>query len=333
MLQMFTRTALAAVVAAGLGLAGTAPEAAAQTNWTAYTYTPALTIAPARGMARIAETMEKETNGALKISLHIGGGLPIGATDISNALSDNVVQLGDDGFFQGNLPVTGILRLPMLIVTPEEFDKAMAVMRPYFEKAYDKRGVIMLGHYYYPLQVAWSRKPLTSFKDLNSMKLRVTSPEQAEFMKRLGGSGVTIGSSDVPSALDRGVVDGVFTASSGGGKVWKDLLKYSYRLGPNFFDGVIAVNRDAFNKLPAPTQAKLKQVVAETAPWITKTLREEEDETTAQIAKGGLTVTPANMADVAPAAKLLAPYWDQWAKQKGSEASEALAKVRAALGR
>ena len=73
--------------------------------------------------------------------------------------------------------------------------------------------------------------------------------------------------------------------------------------------------------------------VAETAPWITKTLREEEDETTAQIAKGGLTVTPANMADVAPAAKLLAPYWDQWAKQKGGEASEALAKVRAALGR
>lgn len=331
MLKHFTGAVCAALlVVAGQGVLH---GAAAQTNWTAYTYTPAMTIAPARGMARIAETMEKETNGALKINLHIGGGLPIGATDISNALSDNVVQLGDDGFFQGNLPVTGILRLPMLIVTPEEFDKAKEIMRPYFEKAYDKRGVMLLGHYYYPLQVAWSRKPLASFKDLNGLKLRVTSPEQAEFMKRLGGSGVTIGSSDVPSALDRGVVDGVFTASSGGGKVWKDLLKYNYRLGPNFFDGVIAVNKDAFNKLPAATQAKLKQVVAETAPWITNTLRDEENETTAQLAKGGIIVTPAKAEDVAPAAKLLAPYWDQWAKQKGPEATEALAKVRAALGR
>ncbi len=133
MLKHFTGAVCAALlVVAGQGVLH---GAAAQTNWTAYTYTPAMTIAPARGMARIAEAMEKETNGALKINLHIGGGLPIGATDISNALSDNVVQLGDDGFFQGNLPVTGILRLPMLIVTPEEFDKAMAVMRPYFEKA------------------------------------------------------------------------------------------------------------------------------------------------------------------------------------------------------
>ena len=131
------------------------------TTWNAYTYTPAATLAPARGLARIAEGIDKASNGALKIRVHLGGSLPIGATDISNALSDNVVQLGDDGFFHGNLPITGILRLPMLITTPEEFDKAVAVMRPYFEQAYAAKGVVLLGQYYFPLQVAWSRKPIT----------------------------------------------------------------------------------------------------------------------------------------------------------------------------
>jgi hypothetical protein len=74
--------------------------------------------------------------------------------------SCNVVQRGDDGFFHGNLPVTGILRLPMLITTSEEFDKAAAIMRPYFKQAYAAKGVVLLAQYYYPLQVAWSRAPL-----------------------------------------------------------------------------------------------------------------------------------------------------------------------------
>ena len=206
-------------------------------------------------------------------------------------------------------------------------------MRPYYEAAYDKKGTILLGHYNYPLQVAWSRKPLNSFMDFKGQKFRVTSPEQGEFVKRMGGGAVTIGPSEVPSALDRGVVDGVFTASSGGGKIWRDLLKSSYRLGPNFFDGVIAVNKTAYDKLTPEVQAKLKKIVSETAPWITEELRREEDEATAQLAKGGITMAAAKPDDSEAAIKAMTPYWDEWAKAKGPTAVEALGKVRAALGR
>jgi TRAP-type transport system periplasmic protein len=326
-MKLLTSISLAAMAAA---LIATPLPAQAQTSWTVYTYTPAATLAPARGLNRIAEGVGAD---GLKLNIHLGGALPIGASDIANALSDNVIQLGDDGFFQGNLPVTGILRLPMLVANDAEFEKAKEVMRPYFERAYEKKGALMLGHYNYPLQVVWSRKPINSLADIKGQKLRVTSPEQAEFVKRLGGVGVTIGAAEVPSALDRGVVDGVFTASSGGGKIWRDLLKYNYRLGPNYFDGVIAVNKTAFEKLPAATQAKLRQSVTETAPWITTQLRGEEDEATQMLAKGGITVVAAKPDDISSAAKLMAPYWDEWAKAKGPEAVEALGKVRAALGR
>ena len=301
--------------------------------WTAYTYTPAATLAPARGLARIAEGIDQATNGALKIKVHLGGSLPIGASDISNALADNVVQLGDDGFFHGNLPITGILRLPMLITSPEEFDKAAAIMRPYFERAYAAKGVVLLGQYYYPLQVAWSRGPLASLADMKGRKFRVTSPEQGEFVRRLGGTPVTLGAAEVPSALDRGVVDGVFTASSGGGKIWKDLLKSSYRLGPNFFDASIAANQGAIEKLAPDVQVKLRALVAETAPWITAELRNDEGSVTQQLAGGGIIITEPTADDVQSARKLLTPYWDEWAKSRGTEAAGALGKVRAALGR
>jgi TRAP-type C4-dicarboxylate transport system substrate-binding protein len=321
----------------GLAAAAAVPlqaaRAQAATSWNAYTYTPAATLAPARGLARIADGVDKASGGALKIKVHLGGSLPIGASDISNALSDNVVQLGDDGFFHGNLPVTGILRLPMLISTPEEFDKAAAIMRPYFEQAYAAKGVVLLAQYYYPLQVAWSRAPLASLADMKGRKFRVTSPEQGEFVRRLGGTPVTLGASEVPSALDRGVVDGVFTASSGGGRIWKDLLKSSYRLGPNFFDASIAVNKGALETLAPDVQAKLRALVAETAPWITSELRNDEGTATQQLAAGGIAITEAKAEDVESARRLLVPYWDEWAKSRGGEAVAALAKVRAALGR
>jgi TRAP-type C4-dicarboxylate transport system substrate-binding protein len=321
------------VAAAALRFSTVPAGAQTGTSWIAYTYTPAATLAPARGLARIAEGIDKTTNGALKIKVHLGGSLPIGASDISNALSDNVVQLGDDGFFHGNLPVTGILRLPMLITTPEEFDKAAAIMRPHFELAYAAKGVLLLAQYYYPLQVAWSRAPLASLADMRARKFRVTSPEQGEFVRRLGGTPVTLGAAEVPSALDRGVVDGVFTASSGGGKIWKDLLKSSYRLGPNFFDASIAVNKGVFEKLPPDVQDKLRSLVAETAPWITSELRNDEGTATQQLATGGITMTEATASDAEGARKLLAPYWDEWANSRGAEAVAALGKVRAALGR
>ena len=101
------------------------------------------------------------------------------------------------------------------------------------------------------MQIAWSSKKLTSLEDLKGQKIRATSPEQIEFLKRFGANGLTVGAPEVPSALERGVVDGVLTANAGGGKVWKDLLKYCYEIGLNFFEANIVVNKEAYAKLPA----------------------------------------------------------------------------------
>ena len=81
-------------------------------------------------MNDIIEQIEKETNGELKIRLHLGGSLPINTTNITQAVSDDVVQMGDDGYFTGNVPIGGILRLPMLIRSRDEYAKAAGVVDP-----------------------------------------------------------------------------------------------------------------------------------------------------------------------------------------------------------
>jgi TRAP-type C4-dicarboxylate transport system substrate-binding protein len=322
------------VAALIVGLSGLGPRpAAAADKWDLYIYNAVSTVAAVRGLNRMIEEIEKETGASLTIRLHLGGSLPINTTTITQAVSDGVVQLGDDGYFLGNVPTAGLLRLPMLIRSKEEYAKAAAVMDPILEKAFERKGVVVLGQYLYPFQVPFSRTALTKLAEVKGQKLRVTSPEQGEFVKRLGGVPVTIGAPEVPSALDRGVVDGVFTASTGGGNIWKDLLKYNYRIGVNYFNSVIIANKEAFSKLSPEMQATLHRVVKANMPLITEAMDREEEEVTGKMAAGGMVVTREDPADVEAATKLIAPYWEEWAKSKGPDALNALKQIRAALGR
>ncbi|HEY4165119.1 MAG TPA: TRAP transporter substrate-binding protein DctP [Reyranella sp.] len=328
-----TRRHTLAGLAAGSLAAPAVARAQSPTTWVVYTYVPAATLAPARVFQEIVERVAKETNGQLLLKYHLGGALTIKGTDITTAVGDNVIQIGDDGMQQGNVPISGILRLPMLITTTAELDKALAVMKPYIDKAYDKLGATVLTTYYFPLQFAWSTKKLGSLDDFKGQKIRATSPEQIEFLKRFGANGLTISGAEVPSALERGVVDGVLTAQAGGGKVWKDLLKYNFDLGINFFEANIAVNKEAYAKLPAPQRDVLTKAIVELAPKMTKLLFEEEGQEKAKRQAEGMIQTAATEADYKRGAERMASYWDEWAKRNGKESQEALKKVREVLGR
>ena len=129
------------------------------------------------------------------------------------------------------------------------------------------------------------------------------------------------------------MVDGVLTAQSGGGKVWKDLLKYNFDLGLNFFEANIAVNKEAFAKLTPAYRDSLTKAVVELAPKMTKLLAEEESQEKAKRQAEGMIQTAATPADYKRGAERMASYWDEWAKAKGAESQEALKKVREALGR
>lgn len=337
-MQKISRRTSLKTLAAGFAGAGAAslglPRLAnAQTAWNWYTYYPVSTGAPARGITQASEAIDKATNGQLKIRVHLGGSLPIQAATITPAVTSNVVQIASDIFSTGNVPIVGVLRLPMLVQSVAEYEKAHAIMMPYFEAAHDKKGLAIVGRYLYPVQSIWSRKKLTSLADLKDQKIRVVSPEQGEFIRSFGGSAVTMGTPEVSAALDRGVVDGVCTAASGGGYVWRDLLKYNLILPLNYLETLIIVNKEALAKLPADQQAAVRKGASEGGAWTVKTLADEEQELRGKMQAAGLVVTQAPAADVEQGQAKMKAYWDEWAKKQPTEVAEALVKVRAALGR
>ncbi len=330
MLMAAALLALAAVLMTGLA-GGPRPASAAE-QWNFYMHQSAPVFATSRGAKLFTEEIEKATGGELKVRLHLAGTLQINASNITQAVGENVVQMGDDLFNSGNVTVAGIPRLPMLIQSYEDFAKADAVLAPYIEKAFARKGVTVLASYTYPLQFVWGRKKLESLDDFKGMKLRVAQPEQGELVRRFGGVSITMSAPEVPSALDRGVVDGIFTAGVGA-VLWKDLLKYAFVMIVNVNNSYFIVNTDAYGRLAPPLQAKLRETAQMAARWDENTMKAEEAESVTQLKALGYTFTNAKPDEIARATDAVKPYWDEWAKARGPDVVEALGKVRAALGR
>jgi TRAP-type C4-dicarboxylate transport system substrate-binding protein len=228
--------------------------------------------------------------------------------------------------------MAGIPRLPMLIQSYEDFEKSKAVLEPYIAKAFAQKGSTVLAAYSYPMQVIWGRKKLESLNDVKGLKLRVAAPEQGEFVRRFGGTSITMSAPEVPAALDRGVVDGIFTAGVGA-VLWKDLLKYGYHLVVNVNNSYFIANTEAYNKLSPELQGKLKEAVAKVARWNQDTMKQEEADSVKTLTDVGYVMTRASAEEIARATETMKPYWDEWAKTRGPDVVEALGKVRAALGR
>lgn len=326
-MKKFVRVGMA--LALSLGLA----QGVLGATWTAYNYGPSESMTNVKSFRDILTAIEEASEGEIKFRVRLGGSLPIQASNITQAVGNNTVQFADDGFFLGNVTIPGILRLPMLLHTPEEYDQAVEVLTPYMEEEFEAQGVVVLGRYIYPHQSFYSAKKIEGPEDISGQKIRVTSPEQAEFVERYNAVAVTMGTPEVAPALQSGAIDGALTASSGGGNLWKEMLNYNYQMPVNYFDGLYIVNKAQFESLAPELQEKIKEIVAQKGPNTTERLLNEEGSLTDQFIEEGMVVTAPEQKDVDEAIKSVSVFWENWAQERGPKAVEALNAVRKALGR
>ncbi|TWG96416.1 TRAP-type C4-dicarboxylate transport system substrate-binding protein [Mesorhizobium sp. J18] len=318
---------------AAAALFGAQPALQAQEQWQAYTYWGSPTVIAAKGFKKLTEDIEAASDGALTMKFNLGGSLSIAGANINSAVTDDVVQFAHDAFYQGAIPGAGVVSLPFLIRGADEMAKAVDLVIPYAEAEYKKRGITLLGYYSYSPQVLFSRDVVKSLADLNGKKVRVTSPEQSDFVKAFGGTPVNLTSADVPTALERGLVDVVLTAPSGGAMAWKELLKSSYRLEVNFPVSWIIVNSDRFETLAPELQEKIRGIVKTETTALTKELAGNDASLNEQLAAAGLEITEQSAEDQKAAMEKMEPMWSTWAEGRGPEVVELLKSIRTTLGR
>ena len=116
----------------------------------------------------------------------------------------------------------------------------------------------------YPPQVVFCNAEVNGLDDLQGLKVRASGRMTAKFLKALGAEGVNVSFSEVPGALQKGVVDCAVTgAGSGYSAGWWEVSTHLMPIPLGGWDSVVtAINMDKWNSLDAETQALITEQVA-----------------------------------------------------------------------
>ena len=285
------------------------------------------------------DEVTKRTGGQLNITMRPPGELPYKLTEYLRVTGQGNTQMADVymGFLAGDSKIAVLTGLPFLVGTPDELKKAMTVLDPLIREDFARFGADILTWFTWPEQNIYGRgKPITTVDDFKGRKIRTTSPEQSEMIKRLGGVPISLTAPEVPSAAQRGVMDGVVTAAFNLlGSKWNEFTEWGYIAdihigGPAY----ILVNKGSLAGLSPEVRKQLQEAAAVLQTRMLKEIpaREYTDRQLLE-QQHKVKLYKASPADVARMRKEMEPYWDEWAKQGGPKLVEALAAVKKALAR
>ena len=323
----------------GASSIGTIPTKAWVQNvmkWKYYYYTPPLhhdTVT----MKDFAKDVQQLTNSTVQITIFPGGELPYAPTEAVNIVRDRFVEGAGavSDFVGGSVPLLNLMNLPMMVTNLDEMTKAMKIFLPYAEKEFEKRGARTLFWHFNSQKSLFGRgKPVTSLDDLKGMKIRSFGVADAQFIQRLGAIPVALPNTEVPQAMQRGVMD-AFIASAffSTGSRWDDLVDWAYLIDLAVVSVYELVNIPAFEGLSSANSKVLLETAAKYNTRWNQEIVELEKKARVDMANKGKKMAQPSEKDRARAIEVMKAYWPEWAKSVGPTAIEALGKVRETLGK
>ena len=334
-MKNLVRMVVVATLTVVIALAGTAVTAhAAKVTWKMCLYTGAINPIT-HTMQKFAKEIADKTNGEFEIKVYPAKELPYSATQMPQIIRNRDVELADGlgGFIAGQLPLVSVFDQPFLITDSEKLKKAWAVAVPYINESLKKFNASVLFPYAWPAQNLWSTVPINNLDDLKGLKIRCTNRQQVELIKLLGGSPITMTTSEVPPAVQRNVIQAVLSAAFAIlGAKWSDFLDYGFIMDLHLAISLVLMNDQAYDELPA----QFKKVLDETALKYRDYLLEEIPNLKEQAARKtlkeqGMKIVEATPAEIAKATRLIKPHWEAWAKKNGPKAVKMLNAVQSAV--
>lgn len=285
-----------------------------------------------------ANKVKEETNGKLDITVRPAGELPYQVNEFVRVTGENSVQMSDPitFFIAGDLKAGALPNLPYLIEDFDELDTTIEVLKPYLEKDLATFGTKMLYYYPWPPQNLWGKGDIiSSLEDMNGTKIRSQSPEQATFAETLGGAPVSLITSEVPAAMQRGMADGVITAALNvEGSKWYDFLDWGYMIGLQTPPSYVIVNEKAYDALPDDVRQVLDDVSKEFQAEAIQRVKDTEEQSKQNLVnEQGMQIVDAPREEIQKMVEKTVSYWNTWAEERGPDTVEALQKVREKLNK
>ncbi|MEF2072952.1 TRAP transporter substrate-binding protein [Consotaella aegiceratis] len=212
------------------------------------------------------KTLPEDSSGAIDVQMTTFDQMGIQGADVFRMLGDGVFDIGMTvgDYTVGDAPELEGLDVPLIATDAEEEHKVVDAARPMVEDIMaDRFNSKLLAIAPYPPQVVFCNADVGSLADLKGKKVRASGRMTAIFLEKLGAEGITLAFSEVPGALERGVIDCAVTgAGSGYSAGWWESSTHLLTLPLGGWDPVItAMNRDKWNELSPGVQSFLQDEV------------------------------------------------------------------------
>jgi TRAP-type C4-dicarboxylate transport system substrate-binding protein len=321
-----------------LGVIGNETADAKKVRWDHYLFT-GINHPVSVYLRGFADEVKKRTNGQLEIISRPAGELPFRATEAIKIVSDGSVQLaqGYVGFISGEAPLAGLPGMPFLLSNTKDVEKLWPIIKKYTEKEFSRYGVTTLFYFCWPPQNLYATgKLIQTVEDFAGRKIRATDPKQTAMLRLMKASSITLTTAEVPLALQRGVMEGVFSAAFNVvGAKWADLVKWAWLPdvnpgGPDF----CIVNKKALAELSPDVRNTLMEVAKEwTVKMNTEIAASEQGARETLRTKFNVDLFYPRKSTIDTISKLMVPYWEKWAKDHGANGKAYLEEIRKALGK
>jgi TRAP-type C4-dicarboxylate transport system substrate-binding protein len=212
------RSFLAATALGVVGLSGCARATAGGTvapTRTA-TYIPVAYNDLYPGIAGFMKTATEQSAGQLSLDMFNAGTL-LGAEQLLPGLLAGVadVMFQTSSYVSSTYPILGAMELPFVT---DDFDKhrraftAGGPLHQLINEQLAPKGVRVLGGMPTSFEYLWTvDRPIRKPSDVRGMRIRVAGEIEGETVKALGGAPVSMGSSEIYQALERGTIDGMMS--------------------------------------------------------------------------------------------------------------------------
>jgi len=206
----------------------------------------------------LVREVEKRSKGRLKIEYYWAGSL-VPAKKTVDGLKSGIADLAfvNADYAPGKLPLTTAGSLPA--ISHDYYTSAMALKElmqmPEMQAELDANNIMYLGHLTNISLGIWTKEPARTIADLKGRKIVVVG-DRARVMQALGVTPVSIISTEIYPAMEKGTADGgAANPGYAGDYKWPEVAPYYFELLlGNTGDMFIGINKNSWKKIPADIQ-------------------------------------------------------------------------------
>ena len=276
--------------------------------------------------------VEKRTDGKVKVNTYPGGTL-LGAKDIFDGVIAGTADIGNFAmsYHPRRFPVSEGMDMPHFFADAKTSSRILTELVAAFKPA-EFNDVKVLTLFTCPPSVIMSSKEVKTLADLKNQPLR-SSGTGAEMMKNLGAAPVAMPQSDVPDALQKGVVKGNVSSA----EVLKDMnyavyCPYVYKADLCVISFAVVMNKAKYEALPDDVKQVLDGLYLEHAEWTGAYVDGHVQESVAWAKeKHKLSITEPSEADLAVLRATAVPVIDEYVSRitaKGIDGKAVIAFIQ-----